>query len=56
MHMYLIFYQAFGNEKKEKIFRYIVLCCVAPKHHFHEIYCVVLFKFHVIMWIIFFGL
>ncbi len=55
MHMYLIFDQAFGNEKKEKIFQYIVLCC-APKHHFHEIYCVVLFKFHVIMWIIFFGL
>jgi hypothetical protein len=56
MHMYLIFYQAFGNEQKEKIFRYTILCCVAPKHHFDEIYCVVLFKLHVIMWIIFFGL
>jgi hypothetical protein len=56
MHMYLIFDQAFGNEQKEKIFRYIILCCVAPKHQFHEIYCVLLFKFHVIMWIIFLGL
>jgi hypothetical protein len=54
MHVYLIFDQPFGNEQKEKIFQYIVLCCVAPKHYFHEIYCVVLFKFHVIMWIIFF--
>jgi hypothetical protein len=54
MHMYLIFDHAFGNEQKENIFPYIVLCCVAPKNHFHEIYCVVLFKFHVIMWIIFF--
>jgi hypothetical protein len=52
--MYLFFDQAFGNEQKEKIFRYIVLCCVAPKHHFLEIYCVVLFKFHAIMGIIFF--
>jgi len=43
MHMYLIFDQTFGNEQKEKIFRYIFLCCVAPKHHFHDIYSVVLF-------------
>jgi hypothetical protein len=47
MHVYLIFDQAFGNEQKEKIFWYIVLCRVAPKHQFHEIYCVELFKFHV---------
>jgi hypothetical protein len=56
MNMYLIFDQAFGNEQKENKNQYIVLCYVTPKHHFHEFYCVVLFKFHVIMWIIFFGL
>jgi hypothetical protein len=54
MNMYLIFDQAFGNEQKENKNQYIVLCYVTPKHHFHEFYCVVLFKFHVIMWIIFF--
>jgi hypothetical protein len=54
MHMYLIFDQAFGNEQKENKNQYIVLCYVTPKHHLHEFYCFVLFKFHVIMWIIFF--